>query len=210
VAEHQALKIAIDEEETLTVAKVVFGDLRSIGQNECINHFGNLCNVDRFLAIGSRHDFAFFKDAADSIGSKFYGKLAGNMGYFNGFSFHGTKAMTTGEGGVFFTFTYDRQRGLSRLLWRRSPIVDFEYMQLFSIKPICYLFGNVGHSDFSRNLSTNLHTVRHWLSLCPILDSFKKTFLTLPGIAQCKRSLNVANSFSAGFKLDAGDRFGLE
>ena len=87
--------------------------MRSIGQNECINHFGNLCNVDRFLAIRSRHDFAFFKDAADSIGSKFYGKLAGNMGYFNGFSFHGTKAMTTGEGGVFFTFTYDRQRGLA-------------------------------------------------------------------------------------------------
>ena len=29
MAEHQALKIAIDEEETLTVAKVVFGDLRS-------------------------------------------------------------------------------------------------------------------------------------------------------------------------------------
>ena len=31
VAEHQALKIAIDEEETLTVAKVVFWDLRFIG-----------------------------------------------------------------------------------------------------------------------------------------------------------------------------------
>jgi hypothetical protein len=61
--------------QNLNVAKVVFGDLRSIGQNECINHFGKLCNVDRFLAIGSRHDFVFFKDAADSIVRDFMGNL---------------------------------------------------------------------------------------------------------------------------------------
>uniref|UniRef100_UPI002AFE2496 DegT/DnrJ/EryC1/StrS family aminotransferase n=1 Tax=Hoeflea sp. TaxID=1940281 RepID=UPI002AFE2496 len=43
------------------------------------------------------------EDAAEAIGSAWGGKRAGSMGAFGTFSFHGTKTMTTGEGGMFVT-----------------------------------------------------------------------------------------------------------
>jgi perosamine synthetase len=43
------------------------------------------------------------EDAAEAIGSEYFGKRAGSMGRFGAFSFHGTKTITTGEGGMFVT-----------------------------------------------------------------------------------------------------------
>jgi len=117
------------------VAKVVFGDVRSIGQDESINHYSKLCDVDRFMAIGSSHDFAVFEDAAEAIGLKFLEKLVASRGSFNGLSFRGTKIVTKGEVGVFVTVTHDRRRGLSKLI---------DYMQLFSTKRICSTMSATG------------------------------------------------------------------
>jgi perosamine synthetase len=41
--------------------------------------------------------------AAEAIGSVYHGQRAGSMGCFGAFSFHGTKTLTTGEGGIFVT-----------------------------------------------------------------------------------------------------------
>lgn len=65
--------------------------------------YGNLCDMDRLLAIGERYDIPVIEDAAEAIGSKWQGKQAGTMGCFGTFSFHGTKTITTGEGGMFIT-----------------------------------------------------------------------------------------------------------
>lgn len=65
--------------------------------------YGNLCDMDRLLEIGRRHDIAIIEDAAEAIGSSWHGRRAGSMGLFGTFSFHGTKTLTTGEGGMFVT-----------------------------------------------------------------------------------------------------------
>lgn len=65
--------------------------------------YGNLCDMDRLLAIGECHDIPVIEDAAEAIGSQWHGKHAGTMGKFGTFSFHGTKTITTGEGGIFIT-----------------------------------------------------------------------------------------------------------
>lgn len=65
--------------------------------------YGNLCDMDAFLEIGKRHNIAIIEDAAEAIGSIYKGKRAGSMGTFSTFSFHGTKTLTTGEGGMFLT-----------------------------------------------------------------------------------------------------------
>ena len=43
------------------------------------------------------------EDAAEAVGSHWHGKHAGTLGKFGVFSFHGTKTLTTGEGGMFIT-----------------------------------------------------------------------------------------------------------
>lgn len=68
-----------------------------------VHLYGNLCDMDRLLAIGEKHGIPVIEDAAEAIGSIYHGKRAGSMGKFGAFSFHGTKTLTTGEGGMFVT-----------------------------------------------------------------------------------------------------------
>lgn len=65
--------------------------------------YGNLCEMKELLAIGERHGIPIIEDAAEAIGSIYHGHRAGSMGRFGTFSFHGTKTITTGEGGMFVT-----------------------------------------------------------------------------------------------------------
>lgn len=99
--------------------------------------YGNLCDMDRLLAIGEKHGVPVIEDAAESLGSVYHGKRAGSMGKFATFSFHGTKTITTGEGGMFVTNDADlyekvltlsnhgRARGQIKQFW--PDAVGFKY-----------------------------------------------------------------------------------
>ncbi len=81
-----------------------------------VHLYGNLCDMDRLLAIGARHGIPVIEDAAEAIGSAWGDTRAGARGVFGTFSFHGTKTVTTGEGGMFVTSDprlYERVRILN-------------------------------------------------------------------------------------------------
>ncbi|MET1756957.1 DegT/DnrJ/EryC1/StrS family aminotransferase [Novosphingobium sp. RD2P27] len=65
--------------------------------------YGNLCDMDALLDLSERTGVPIVEDAAEAIGSEWRGRRAGSMGLFGTFSFHGTKTLTTGEGGMFVT-----------------------------------------------------------------------------------------------------------
>jgi len=102
-----------------------------------VHLYGNLCDMERLLAIGERHDLPVIEDAAEAIGSVYHGKRAGSMGRFGAFSFHGTKTLTTGEGGMFVTNDDDlyervltlsnhgRARGQTKQFW--PDMVGYKY-----------------------------------------------------------------------------------
>lgn len=99
--------------------------------------YGNLCEMDALLAIGEQYGIPLIEDAAEAIGSIYHGRRAGSMGTFGTFSFHGTKTMTTGEGGMFVTNDTDlyervltlsnhgRVRGQTKQFW--PDFVGFKY-----------------------------------------------------------------------------------
>ena len=68
-----------------------------------VHIYGNLCEMEKLLAIGEKYGIPVIEDAAEAIGSQWQGKHAGTVGKFGTFSFHGTKTLTTGEGGMFIT-----------------------------------------------------------------------------------------------------------
>jgi perosamine synthetase len=68
-----------------------------------VHLYGNLCDMDRLRVLGKTYGIPIVEDAAEAIGSVWRGKPAGSMGAFGAFSFHGTKTITTGEGGMFVT-----------------------------------------------------------------------------------------------------------
>ncbi|MDO9582830.1 MAG: DegT/DnrJ/EryC1/StrS family aminotransferase [Desulfomicrobium sp.] len=102
-----------------------------------VHLYGNLCEMDQLLAIGQKHGIPIIEDAAEAIGSVYHGKKAGSMGKFGTFSFHGTKTLTTGEGGMFVTDEDDlyetvltlsnhgRSRGQAKQFW--PDMVGFKY-----------------------------------------------------------------------------------
>ncbi len=99
--------------------------------------YGNLANMTALLELGERHGIPVIEDAAEAIGSEWAGRKAGSMGLFSTFSFHGTKTLTTGEGGLFATndtilfekvltlSNHGRARGQSRQFW--ADMVGFKY-----------------------------------------------------------------------------------
>ncbi len=68
-----------------------------------VHLYGNLCDLNALLEIGERHNIPVIEDAAEAIGSVYHGRRAGSIGLFGTFSFHGTKTITCGEGGMFVT-----------------------------------------------------------------------------------------------------------
>ncbi len=102
-----------------------------------VHIYGNLCDMDRLLAIGQKHCIPVIEDAAEAIGSVYHGNRAGSMGKFGTFSFHGTKTLTTGEGGMVVTNDADlfdkvltlsnhgRARGQVKQFW--PDMVGFKY-----------------------------------------------------------------------------------
>lgn len=68
-----------------------------------VHLYGNLCDMDAIIDIAKKHNLYVIEDAAEAIGSIYKGRRAGSIGDFGVFSFHGTKTITTGEGGMFAT-----------------------------------------------------------------------------------------------------------
>ena len=68
-----------------------------------VHLYGNVCEMDEIMAIAKEYNLVVLEDAAEGLGSEYKGKKAGSIGDAGVFSFHGTKTMTTGEGGILVT-----------------------------------------------------------------------------------------------------------
>jgi perosamine synthetase len=64
-----------------------------------VNLYGHMPAYDELEKFG----IPIIEDAAESIGSIYKGKISGSFGNTSCFSFHGSKTMTTGEGGMLVT-----------------------------------------------------------------------------------------------------------
>ena len=82
-----------------------------------VNLYGSMPDWDALTTIAERHGIALVEDAAESVGSRWRGRRAGSFGVMSAFSFHGSKTLTTGEGGMLLL---DDDRLLDRLLRLRD------------------------------------------------------------------------------------------
>ena len=68
-----------------------------------VHVYGNLCDMDAIMQIAAEHNLVVLEDAAEGLGSVYKGTKAGSIAHAGVFSFHGTKTMSTGEGGMLVT-----------------------------------------------------------------------------------------------------------
>ncbi len=68
-----------------------------------VHLYGNVCEMDEIMDIARKNNLKVLEDSAEGLGSEYKGKKCGSIGDAGVFSFHGTKTISTGEGGIITT-----------------------------------------------------------------------------------------------------------
>src|SRR5439155_2217506 len=68
-----------------------------------VDLYGGMPDWDALRAVAEKHGIFVIEDAAEAVGSEYKGRRAGAFGDAGVFSFHGSKTLTTGEGGMLVT-----------------------------------------------------------------------------------------------------------
>ncbi len=65
-----------------------------------VHYAGVACDMDKILDIAKKYNLKVIEDAAQAVGSYYKGKLLGTLADYGCYSFHQTKNITMGEGGL--------------------------------------------------------------------------------------------------------------
>lgn len=65
-----------------------------------VHYAGVACDMDAIMQIAKKHNLYVVEDAAQAIDSYYKGKPLGSIGHLAAFSFHDTKNIISGEGGM--------------------------------------------------------------------------------------------------------------
>jgi dTDP-4-amino-4,6-dideoxygalactose transaminase len=65
-----------------------------------VHYAGISCEMDKIMEIAAKYNLWVIEDAAHAFGAKYKGRLLGTIGHLGCFSFHETKIIHCGEGGL--------------------------------------------------------------------------------------------------------------
>lgn len=105
-----------------------------------VHYAGCACDMDPIIALAKKHNLLLVEDAAHAIDGTYKGKPLGTLGDFATFSFHETKNIICGEGGMLVVNNLQfRQRaeiiwekGTNRAAFFRNEIDKYEWIDLGS------------------------------------------------------------------------------
>lgn len=100
-----------------------------------VHLYGHPAEMDEINEIAERHSLTVIEDACPSHGSEYRGKRTGSLGYAGCFSFHASKIITTGEGGIITTdnkefvekATLHRDQGMKKPKFYWHPVIGYNY-----------------------------------------------------------------------------------
>lgn len=107
----------------------------------CVHYAGMACDMEKLLAIAKKHGIPIIEDAAHAIESKWNGEVQlGTIGQLGAFSFHETKNIIAGEGGLlcindesfFKRAEVLVEKGTSRRSFFRGEINKYEWTDIGS------------------------------------------------------------------------------
>jgi dTDP-4-amino-4,6-dideoxygalactose transaminase len=158
-------------------AKIVFADSRADQPNidaasiealvtprtraiVLVHYAGVACEMDTILDVAARHGIAVVEDAAQAIASTYRGQPLGTLGRLGTFSFHETKNVICGEGGLLAVNDATlanraetiREKGTNRSAFFRGEVDKYGWVDLgSSFLPsdllAAYLFAQLEHID---------------------------------------------------------------
>ncbi len=92
-----------------------------------VHVLGNICNMDKLLALAKQHNLVVIEDSTEALGSYYKGKHGGSFGLMGTFSYNGNKIITTGGGGMILT-NDEALAKRAKHLTTQAKSDPFEYM----------------------------------------------------------------------------------
>lgn len=84
-----------------------------------VHYAGVACDMDRIMEIANKHHILVVEDAAQGIDSYYKGRPLGSIGHMAAFSFHETKNVISGEGGL-LAINDERFTRRSEIIWEKG------------------------------------------------------------------------------------------
>ena len=84
-----------------------------------VHYAGVACDMDRIMEIANKHNILVVEDAAQAIDSYYKGRPLGSIGHLSSFSFHETKNIIAGEGGM-LCINDDRFIRRAEIIWEKG------------------------------------------------------------------------------------------
>lgn len=105
-----------------------------------MHYNGVSCDMDKLLSVANKYGIYLVEDAAQAIDSKCNGKVVGSRGHLSTFSFHETKNIISGEGGM-LVINDDNlikraeiiwEKGTNRIAFLRGEVAEYSWMDMGS------------------------------------------------------------------------------
>jgi dTDP-4-amino-4,6-dideoxygalactose transaminase len=84
-----------------------------------VHYAGVACDMDKIMELANKYNLFVVEDAAQAIDSFYKGKPLGSIGHFGCFSFHETKNIQCGEGGM-LVINDDRFFRRAEIIWEKG------------------------------------------------------------------------------------------
>lgn len=125
-----------------------------------VHYAGVGCYMEAFAGLATAHSLLLIEDAAHAIGAKYDDKWLGSFGHFAAFSFHETKNITCGQGGM-LVLNDSRflsqaaviwENGTNRAAFFRGEVEQYTWVGLgscFTLSDLnaAYLYGQLLRKD---------------------------------------------------------------
>jgi dTDP-4-amino-4,6-dideoxygalactose transaminase len=105
-----------------------------------VHYAGVGCDMDKIMALADKYNLYVVEDAAQAIDSYYKGKPLGSIGHLAAFSFHETKNIISGEGGMLVINDEQfieraeiiREKGTNRTAFFRGEVNKYQWVDIGS------------------------------------------------------------------------------
>ncbi len=160
-----------------------------------VHYAGVACDMDRIDEIARRHGVTVIEDAAQAIDAFYKGRPLGSLGAISAFSFHETKNVIAGEGGLLAIndprysgrAEIIREKGTNRSSFFRGEVDKYGWVDVgSSFLPSdiisAYLFAQLENLDTIQARRKAIWQ-RYWDQLAPVLPEYGITLPMIPEYA---------------------------
>lgn len=160
-----------------------------------VHYAGVACDMDRIKGIAQEHGLAVIEDAAQAIDSFYKGRPLGSIGSMSAFSFHETKNVIAGEGGLLAINEAGyigraeiiREKGTNRSSFFRGEVDKYGWVDVgSSFLPSdiisAYLFAQLEVLELIQARRKAIWQ-RYWDQLAPVLPEYGISLPVVPEYA---------------------------